>query len=86
MKWISVDDKLPKEGTEVTVYMIGGAIRQVVKDKRFGGWKSPNCGGWEQVTSSFITHWTRAKLKRPVGGSWANGPDNAPWHTEAVQP
>ncbi|HBG06305.1 MAG: hypothetical protein A2075_12105 [Geobacteraceae bacterium GWC2_58_44] len=85
MKWISVEDRLPKEGTEVTVYMIGGAIRQVVKDKRFGGWKSPNCGGWQQETSAFITHWTRAKLVRPVGGSWAGGPDDAPWHVKEVR-
>jgi hypothetical protein len=82
MKWIRVDDRLPKEGEEVTVYMIGGEIRQVVKDKRFGGWKSPNCGGWQQETNAFITHWTRSKLKRPADGSWCNGPDDAPWHIQ----
>lgn len=80
-KWISIDDQLPKENEEVTVYLAGGQIRQVVRDKNYGGWKEPSCGGWVQAGSEFVTHWTRRKLKRPIDkASWANGPDNAPWH------
>lgn len=79
-KWISIKERLPKDGEEVTVYLLSGQVKQAVRDSRFGGWKQPNCAGWEQAGGIAITHWTRAKLQRPSDGGWACGPTDAPWH------
>lgn len=76
--WISINDSLPDEGREVTVRIIHGQIRQVVKDSRYsGGWKQVNCYGWEAVSScpGVITHWRPEIFERPS----KTGPDDAPW-------
>lgn len=66
--WISTQDAMPEEGQEVTVCMSHGQIRQVVKDKYYaGGWKQPNCSGWESVTlySKGVTHWRVERIEPP---------------------
>jgi hypothetical protein len=81
-EWISVKDSLPPEGVEVLVYLLSGKIKQVVRDKRYGGWKEPSCAGWENAPNQFITHWANP-LKRPADGAWNCGPDDAPWNKES---
>jgi hypothetical protein len=78
--WIETKDQLPEEGQEVTIYMQSGQILQVVKDKHFcGGWKQPNCCGWEMITwhPDSITHWRPEIIQRPS----MTGPQDAPWMT-----
>lgn len=79
--WTAVKDGLPADGTEVTVQMFGGQVRQVVRDGSFcGGWKQVNCAGWECVTmrKDGVTHWHPAILPRPEMTS----PTDAPWMIE----
>ena len=79
-EWISVDEMFPEDGEEVTVYGWDCQVRQVVRDSKYsGGWKQPNCTGWECVSfsSGLITHWMRHKVVRPDG---SGGPKDAPWH------
>lgn len=78
-EWVSVDEKFPDDGEEVTVYCCDCQVRQVVRDSKYaGGWKQPNCTGWECVSlsSHFIIHWMRHKVPRPSG---SGGPKDAPW-------
>ena len=66
--WVSTKDQLPQEGQEVTIRMMHGQIRQAVKDKGYaGGWRQPNCAGWEIVTwhGDTITHWRPEIFERP---------------------
>jgi len=66
--WIATKDQLPQEGREVTIRMMHGQIRQAVKDKGYaGGWRQPNCAGWEIVTwqGDIITHWRPEIFERP---------------------
>lgn len=66
--WIATKDQLPQEGQEVTIRMVHGQIRQAVKDKGYaGGWRQPNCAGWEIVTwrGDTITHWRPETFDRP---------------------
>lgn len=81
--WTAVKDALPAEGTEVTVRLFGGQIRQVVRDAMFcGGWKQVNCASWECVSlrKDEVTHWHPAIVARPD----TSGPRDAPWMTTAA--
>jgi len=76
--WILTTERLPDEGQEVTIRMMHGQIKQVVKDKNYsGGWKQPNCQGWEHVSwhASTITHWRPEIFDHPT----RTGPEDAPW-------
>ena len=82
--WTAAKDGLPADGTEVTVQMFGGQVRQVVRDGSFfGGWKQVNCAGWECMTlrKDAVTHWHPAILPRPE----MTGPDDAPWMKKGDQ-
>ena len=80
--WISITERLPETGQEVTVLMTHSQIRQVVRaDNYSSGFKQANCTGWECLSLAkmehTVTHW-RPEVHPRLPDA---GPNDAPWRT-----
>jgi hypothetical protein len=61
-QWICVKDQLPADGEIVLTHSWDNRKRLVTRDSTWaGGWKQPNCKGWESVSTrdNYITHFLR---------------------------
>ncbi len=64
--WYNIHERQPEQGQIVTLYMSHRQMRQAVCDKGYsGGFKMPNCAGWECVGQHWGWMWSPCYVPPP---------------------